>query len=90
MKTQLNDLAAALFFLALIALLMTQGLSVAAPKPAPPAPPQVVMGKYDPLAVYRERDRTLIVTKQAGRDLLVCLGDERDDHCKLVEEWLHR
>jgi hypothetical protein len=82
----------------LLAIIVCCGWLLAAwiwPRPAltqgVPAPSPIRFSVHEgtaPIAVYRERDQTLVIGAHAPRGLLVCFRDERPEHCKLVEEWL--
>jgi hypothetical protein len=47
---------------------------------------QQIQGKHEPIATFDPTDVSLTVSKNAPRELLVCLRGS----CRLVEEWLGR
>jgi hypothetical protein len=74
-----------LFALLSLALLWPEPLK---PRAVPSADDLVVFqpgALPEPIVTVNRDRRTVIVTKHAPRDLLVCL---RDDDCRLVEEWI--
>jgi hypothetical protein len=79
----MSRVLAALVLVYVIWLLVLSFAPVQAAPPSAPRP-QVIEGKYAPIAIYDPRERALTVTAAAPRETLVCLRDQ----CKLVEEWI--
>lgn len=80
----LVDLALVACFAVLIAMLVLRW-PVVMVSPAPPAPNPIhfVPGKYDPIAVWNDTERSLTVTTAMPREALICIRGR----CRLAEEW---